>query len=433
MPAHEPNPLREARVGLATMCLVLGVSATLIVLCNMNWTDLRVYRVGFRVNQDATGIEPGTPVTLGGLTWGHVRSVSNGHLASDGSVANALKSMPPGTTRGTLVEFDLDARIELHDGAKVARSATILGGNVQLVIVDTGLMRGAAGGLPTKTRGALAEGAVVIATEANMGLTSLVGPRAATRLSMLPDDVEAISKAWVEEIKPGINKEMDALRGQTGPLADAIRNDRPAWGSAVDRASASMDRLRAQLDPAPGPQPSVARDLSQGWDSGKPAFDAVQADFRALRDRLDQDTTPRAERLWQQANDEWTRVKELAARSAKAGADSIDAFQDFMANSSLMGGQIKRTFDELPAALLAAIFGKPGESGLQRLQRYEAASRLAVATDDLRRASDALESLADASRTVDPALAGRIRQDAAKAVLQFRQAVDALVHPWSQP
>ena len=104
-----------------------------------------------------------------------------------------------------------------------------------------------------------------------------------------------------------------------------------------------------------------------------------------------------------------------------------------MANSSLMGGQIKRTFDELPAALLAALFGKPGESGMQRLRRYEAASRLAIATNDLRRASDALESLADATRAADPALSARIRQDAAQAVVQFRAAVDALLQGAGQP
>ena len=433
MPAHEPNPLREARVGLVTMTLVLGVSAVLIVLCNLNWTDLRVYRVGFRVNQDATGIEPGTPVTLGGLTWGHVRSVSNGHVAADGSIANALKAAPAGATRGTLVEFDLDSRIELHDGARVARSATILGGNVQLVVVDTGLMQGAAGTLPMKTRGTLGEGAVVIATEANMGLSGLVGPRAATRLGLIPDDVDALTKSWSEEIKPGIAKEIDRLQAQGRPLIEAIRGDRAPWEAAIDRASASMDRLRAQLDPAPGAAPSVARDLSQGWDAGKPAFDAVQADIKDLRDRLDQQTGPRAERLWQQANDEWTRVRQVVGQSAKAGADSIDAFQDFMANSSLMGGQIKRTFDELPAALLAALFGKPGESGMQRLRRYEAASRLAIATNDLRRASDALESLADATRAADPALSARIRQDAAQAVVQFRAAVDALLQGAGQP
>ena len=433
MPAHEPNPLREARVGLVTMSLVLGVSTVAIILCNVNWSDLRVYRVGFRVNQDATGIEPGTPVTLGGLTWGHVRSVTNGHVAADGSIANALKAAPAGATRGTLVEFDLDSRIELRDGARVARSATILGGNVQLMVVDTGLMQGAAGTLPMKTRSTLGEGAVVVATEANMGLSGLVGPRAATRLTMIPDDVDALNKSWSDEIKPGITREMDLLKAQARPLIDAIRGDRPTWQAAIDRASASMDRLRAQLDPAPGATPSVARDLSQGWEAGKPAFDAVQADITALRDRLDQDTGPRAERLWQQATDQWTRLRQVASQSAKAGTDSIDAYQNFMANSSLMGGQIKRTFDELPAALLAALFGKPGENGLQRLQRFEAASRLAIATEDLRHACDALESLADASRNADPALSARIRQQAAQAVMQFHAAVEALVQGAGQP
>jgi hypothetical protein len=98
-----------------------------------------------------------------------------------------------------------------------------------------------------------------------------------------------------------------------------------------------------------------------------------------------------------------------------------------------MGGQISRSFDDLLGTLLKALVGKPGESGMARLQRYEAASRLAVCTDELRRANDALQQLADSAQPVDAELAKRIREDAAKAVLQFRAAVERLAAPAQQP
>ena len=98
-----------------------------------------------------------------------------------------------------------------------------------------------------------------------------------------------------------------------------------------------------------------------------------------------------------------------------------------------MGGQISRAFDDLLGLLLKALVGKPGEDGMARLQRYEAASRLVLCTDELRRANDALQQLADSAQPVDADMAKRIREDAAKAVVQFRAAVERLAAPTQQP
>jgi hypothetical protein len=70
---------------------------------------------------------------------------------------------------------------------------------------------------------------------------------------------------------------------------------------------------------------------------------------------------------------------------------------------------------------------------MTRLQRFEAASRLAVALGDLRTANDALQSLADGTESVDPAMATRLRQAAARAVERFRTAIDRLNQLWQQP
>ena len=353
MAAHEPNPLREARVGLVTLCLVLGVSMLLIVLCNVNWGERRVYRVGFRVNQDATGIEPGTPVTLGGLTWGRVLEVTNGEIAADGRVDVAQLRARPGATRGTLVEFELDTRIELHDGAKVARSATILGGNVQLVVVDTGLMRAGPGGLPTKSRGTLGEGAVVAATEINTGLSTLVGPRAASNIDNIPRQFDAVMKSWNDDIRPGLTAQLEGIQASYAAIDSAIRTDKPGWTSNVDRATASIERLKAQFDTETPQARTVMADLRRGWSQGSGDLDAVKADYAALKRRFDDDFTPRAERLYEQATSEWDRTKRLLDQVTRAGADSIATYQDFMANSSLMGDQVKLALGDLPRAVFS--------------------------------------------------------------------------------
>jgi hypothetical protein len=47
MGAHQPNPLREARAGLLTLVVVLGVSTLLIVLSGIDLQRRITYRLGF--------------------------------------------------------------------------------------------------------------------------------------------------------------------------------------------------------------------------------------------------------------------------------------------------------------------------------------------------------------------------------------------------
>jgi hypothetical protein len=157
------------------------------------------------------------------------------------------------------------------------------------------------------------------------------------------------------------------------------------------------------------------------------------ADLKSLQSRLDQDVEARATRLWEQATAEWKRTQALATTIDGAGRGAYAWWGDFMADNSLMGGQIGRMFDDLLGSLLRALLGKPGEDGMRRLARFEAASRLAVCTDDLRRANDAMQRLADGAQPVDPELARRLREDAARAVVQFRSAVERLTLLEQQP
>ena len=152
-----------------------------------------------------------------------------------------------------------------------------------------------------------------------------------------------------------------------------------------------------------------------------------------LADRTKAAWEQRGERLWKQAGDEWTRLERLWKQLKGAGNDSIDAYHDFMANSSLMGGQIRLTFAEPIETTLRLFFGKPGESGMARMRRYEAASRLAIATADLRDANDALEWLANAAKPVDPKVAADLHAQAARAAEAFAAAIERLLKLAQQP
>ena len=429
MPAHEPNPLREARVGFYMLSIVLSVSAVLIVLCNIDWNSRTRYRLAFRVSQDVTGVQPGTPVTLGGIQWGKVLSVDPGEIPAQGSATAALQG-PASASRGTLVTFEIDSRIDLFDNAKIARASSMLGGDVQLVILETGLDHSVEQrGVPTMTREELPEGSVLIASSPAGGAVALLGSRLAARVSMLPDHIDELRQTIEKRMMPDIRAQSAPLQANFLATRDMIVKDRETWSSPMDQASASMKRLQARL----AADSVIARDIEQGWTRAKPIYDAMASDLAMLKQRIDDDVEPRATRLWEQATEEWKRVQRLGGQIDAAGRGAYATYGEFMADNSLMGGQISRAFDDLLGLLLKALVGKPGEDGMARLQRYEAASRLVLCTDELRRANDALQQLADSVQPVDADMAKRIREDAAKAVVHFRAAVERLAAPTQQP
>ena len=429
MPAHESNPAREARVGFITLSIVLSVATVLILLCNIEWSLRTRYRLAFRVSQDVTGVQPGTPVTLGGIQWGKVLSVDPGEIPAQGSPTAALQG-PIGASRGTLVTFEIDSRIDLFDGAKIARTSSMLGGDVQLIILETGLERAIEQrGVPTMTREELPEGSVLIASSPAGGAVALLGSRLAARVSMLPDQIDELRQTIEKRMMPDIRAQSAPLQANFLATRDMVVKDRETWGSPMDQASASIKRLQARLAADSG----IVHDIDQGWARARPIYDALISNMATLKQRIDDDVEPRATRLWEQATDEWKRVQKLGSQIDAAGRGAYDTYGEFMADNSLMGGQISRSFDDLLGTLLKALVGKPGEDGMARLRRYEAASRLAVCTDELRRANDALQQLADSAQPVDPELAKRIREDAAKAVVQFRSAVERLAAPMQQP
>jgi hypothetical protein len=366
---------------------------------------------------------------MGGIRWGEVTRVSRGEIPAEGSLAAVAQPGALGKSRGTLVEFALDSRLELWPDAKVTRVASILGGDVHLVIVDTGLTRGSMASLALKTRETLGQREVLLAWEGSTTVPSLVGARLASRLQQLPDDWSALQAFFGQDTRDDFVKRRDTLTTHFISLRDHVREDIKAWTPATDRLSPDFAAVREELQ---GPQGAVAI-VERGWKAMRPDMDAVERDFGELRERISQQTEPRLLALAERAAAEWERTRGVWDRVAASGRDAIHAYGQVMADSSLMAGQLSHAMDDGLALLIKLLLGKPGEDGMSRLKRFEAASRLAVALSDLRAANDALQSIADGTESVDPAMATRLRQAAARAVERFRSAVDRLNQLWQQP
>jgi hypothetical protein len=424
MGAHQPNPLREARAGLVTLVVVLGVSALLIVISGIDLRNRNIYRLGFTTSQNATGIEVGTPVTMGGIQWGQVMAVTSGALPpmSDGTPTDADGS------HGTLVTFDLDARLQLWPAAKIARQSSILGGDVQLVILNTGQMVRSPELLGFEPRDALAEKSVLRAVQGG-GMAGLLGPDLADKIERLPEDFQAMQQALAKGVRDRFNAEFEPIQTSFQAIRARLRGDLDRWEPIVSQARAGLDALSTRWSGPTGVQAAV----ENGADRIQSQWTQLSAELDTLQSRVSRDLEPRLETLANRATSEWERLNRLRDQLSPAVDDAVSSYRRFMADSSLMGGQLGLLFDDVVGSLLKALLGKPGEDGMARLRRFEAASRLAVATSDLREANDALERLAGSARGFDPALAREIRDKAAAAEQQFRDAVARLMLPLDPP
>lgn len=436
MGAHEPNPLREARTGLITLATVLGATALSIVLATVEWRKQPTYRVGFRVTQDATNIAPGTPVVLGGLVWGKVTRVQHAEFRATGSIEDAVRAVKAKASRGTLVEFELDPRIQLEPGASISRSATFLGSNVALVINDTGGMRGGRS-MPSMRGSGIDQGLVLAAQDPADASTTLLGLRAARNLQALPDLYEELQRIWKDLYTGKTMTAFEALKGNGMALRDAFQQDQPRWEGALDRTSRAMDSLRARFGPGSADMPGLESDINQTRDRSIAAWDGLSADAESLKSRFNTEAEPRARALWRRAQDEWTRTTMTIDRLKAAGGESADAFYDYMANSSLMGGQISRAIGTPLLAALQAVLGvgvaMVDTDMITRLERYDAASQLVIATDDLRLANDALLALSNGANPGTPEMSKDLREQAVRAVTAFRTAVERLVDLSQRP
>lgn len=429
MPAHAANPLREARVGLATLCIVLGTTALLIVVSSVRWQPRERYQLAFKVSQDATGIEVGTPVTMGGIHWGEVTRVTRGEIPAQGSLAPLNQPGALSKSRGTLVEFELDSRLELWPDAKVMRTATILGGDVQLLILDTGLTRGSMASLAMKTRETLGQREVLQAWDGSTAIPTLFGARLASKLERLPEDWAAIKAFYDDRLEKEMPQRREAIRASFLSMRDAVRQDLAAWEPKLDAMTAAAGRLRTALAGPEGPVTVI----KSGWQGMQGDATDVEVAFKDLQAKVNDQIEPRLARLSERATAEWNRAQRLWARLAESGDEARESYGSLMADSSLMGGQLTHAADDGLGLLLRLLLGKPGEDGMARLQRFEAATRLAVAVSDLRCANDALQSLADGIEPADAEMARRVRESAGRCVARFRASVDRLNQLWQRP
>ncbi|MDX9911323.1 MAG: hypothetical protein RBS39_05790 [Phycisphaerales bacterium] len=414
-------------VGAIVVAVVMS-----FVLSGIEMGKRSKYLVEFSLVTGAPGIQPGSPVKVGGQQVGKVREVR---------IANG----PDGVPRNVEVEIEVRASIGLYEDAWVFLEKPLLGAlsSINIPHVGVGDVPVPQGGNPRLAPGERLEGKIAPpAFLADAGF----GPDQSKQLQQAIGNIYKITedvRVAVERIAPAIP---DAVDGASVAVTDVrtiagdIRTNWPKWRDefsfASERFATASDEL-AKASTGANEGVSETRELvaraRDTLDDNRPRLDAIVANTDDLMRGLQDGTRPAINA----AVDRWyaagTRADDTLARAQTLMVQESPTIRGALANLRLMSDQLKLVALEVrqqPWRLLV----RPDTRELEGQLLYDAARTYADAVSDLRAASESLSALASnapdaspdasgaASRMVDTEAIGAMSEEVRAAFEKYRAA-----------
>ncbi len=354
----------NVRAGIfVTLSIVLGV-VTIILLTDA-WDKFtrptRQYTVTFDVSEGVKNLKEGAAVRVGGVQLGRVQAV--------------VPRLQPGEAFDTIdVTFSLDDRVDLFADARILITPALIGADAWIEIHSVG------------TVGMIPDGP--IEGESAPGIMgSLLGPENAKKADEIVENIRATT-ADASELVKRIDEE-----------------DWPRWSGKVDEvmewastATASIDGI---LDDGRGMMADmrgIAADNRPKIDGIIENVDMASVDVKDITARVRAETVDKVNNLLDKGQDglaKATKVIESIQRDYKIWSPNID---EALASARVVGQQLKLASIEIRRSPWKLLY-KPSRTELDHELLYEATRSFAMATSDLKAASES------ASRLVgDPAL-----------------------------
>lgn len=385
------------------------------------------YRFRFSLADGAPGIQPGSPVHLGGQEVGLVEKIEPVTAADD--AGNVLPSA-----------WDLHVRIRagipLYANAVVTLERPLLGSLSNVNIVSVG-----GPDQPGRPAERLAPGGMVPGVPAPPAFLAQagLGPEQREQIRRIIADAEAA----VAGLRGVIDRGGPSLESSVDELARMIAQARERWPDWIQRVdvltldlSEGGSRARAVIEDA---QAAVreARDairaLAQAVDDNRPHIDRALANADRAMERLAGPAIDELERGIAQVQDALRLFQELVDQAGGVLAEQTPNIRKAMANLRLMSDQLRLVAVEVrsqPWRLLV----RPDTRELEQQLLYDAARSYAAAVSDLRAASESLEALArrpdpadERARLDAQALRERLREAFAEYERRERDLLDRLI------
>lgn len=433
------------------MILVLGVVLSFWVSdIGDRFGSFTTYGVDFSLNDGANGLEPGSPVMLGGKSVGRVVAVGwdRGEALSDGRAV-------PTSIR---VKIKIREDIPLYSNALTQIERPILGGLAAINITSPGgpTVMATDGPEPTllvegdAMRGILAPG---LLTQAGLGpeqvdlikqiivqintasadiatITSALAPAAepaatdvAALLASARRIIEEAEADYRDDWSPRISTAMsnfEAVSGKGVEIADAVQ-------AGVADAQMGIADARSGIDEARG----VIASSQEIVDKARPSIESILANVDDATRHFNEQTTADIDQLMARGTSAVDQFGELGAKANLFFDEQSPQIDATLANVRLASMDGRLFINELRAQP-QRLLRPPNKKELERELLYSSARAYAAAASDLRASSAALDNVlsrlgSGESVNITPADIAALQTKLHKAFEQYQGAESDLL------
>ncbi len=391
--------------------VALAVWGSFVLGGRTNVAGMTPYRFRFSLADGASGIQPGSPVHMGGQEVGMVEKIEPVTLAD-----NAGNSLP--------VAWDLHVRIRagipLFANAVVTLERPLLGSLSNVNIVSVG-----GPDQPGESRERLEAGGMVRGVPAPPAFLAQagLGPEQREQIRRIIADAEA-AVAGVRELIERTGPTLQGSVEEVSAMVAEVRSRWPSWVERVDGLTFDLreggSRARAVIEEAEEAvreAREAVRVLNAAVEDNRPGIDRIVANADRAMERLAGSTIDELERGIARVQETLDRFKALVDEAGDVLAEQTPNIRKAMANLRLMSDQLRLVAVEVrsqPWRLLV----RPDTRELEQQLLYDAARSYAAAVSDLRAAGESLEAM---SRRAGP-LDGETRRQAEALLTRLREA-----------
>ncbi len=433
------------------MSLVIGVILSFWVSdIGSRFGSFATYGVDFSLQDGATGIEPGSPVRLGGKSVGRVVDVgwARGTALSDGRAA-------PVSIR---VQIKIRSDIPLYSNALTQVERPILGGLAAINITHPGGPTTIIGDGPTPTllaegdamQGILAPG---LLAQAGLGPEQVdLIKQIIVQINTASADIATITSAFAPAAEPAAMDVAELLAAARRIIEAAETDYNDDWSPRITTSLANFETVSGKgVEIADAVKDGVA-DAQLGIADARAGIDEARGVIRTGQEIVDE-ARPNIEAMLQNVadatahfNEQTTAdIDELMAKSTSA----VDQFGDLGAKANLFFDEQSPQIDATLANIrLASMDGRlfvnelraqpqrllrpPNKKELERELLYSSARAYAAAASDLRASSTALDNVLNRlgsgqSPNITPADIAALQAKLHKAFEQYQDAESDLL------
>ncbi|MDZ4829900.1 MAG: hypothetical protein SGJ09_06835 [Phycisphaerae bacterium] len=406
----------NARAGLFVVGSVVLALAVFITLQKLSFTATHPYQVRFTVESGVGGLSRGSEVRIGGLKRGEVLAI--------------VPSIEGGALNRLDVDVVIDASITLYTNARVVRVAPLLGSGAWLNFVSVGGPDELSEEGPPKPVVRLGANEALDAFEAPGLLTTIVGSRSAHQIVSIIDRTAEFSKVLPEIPGDYRSKVVPAIDAASTTLVQ-LRDDYGRWRGTVDETLVAATNAAKNLEDGARAATEFVANANATLAENRPRLantltnlESASATAKQAVEDVRTTTLPQVSKTLGEGERSLSELATLIDRVDAEVSTSLPQVRSFMADARTAAQQLKLATIEVRRSPWRLLY-RPTTDVLAHEQLYESTRTFALATGDLRAASDGIAELLKTRPDLmdaDPALRARLQQSLVDALTKYEEA-----------